>query len=527
MKTKAKNKKEKKVNKPVRDPRHRKFRVLSTSLTIIVIVAIVLLNVIVGFLADRFPLTLDMSSEKVFTLSDESKEIVQSMTKDVEIVIFADINAYFNSIAEQVYQYYYYNSGIEVNLSNELNRVGREVETALTQLNTASDDRITYTIIVPDQEPQKYAEYNTKYNLGSNNVLFISGERHRKIELSTMCDYFSSYTSVTSNVEKVLLSNIYALQGDSDRIVQVLIGHDENSGTIQGLKKLYELNGYQFENLQITGAAEFNKNAEMLLIAAPSVDYTEDEVQRILDWVRNDNKRNRHLMVFINPLADCPNLYEMLKTHFHIEVTDQLIYEDDEGRIHREGDTFNFGIITADVPEGKYTKNSAGSLAVKLPIVRRLICDLPATSDYNTELGIPLTTHPNTAWVSDKSGEKVTLKTDEYPLTSSVTYVNDSWDSFSQKAASTTVTVFGCAEMAFEPHIANHLYKNEELLLDVPNGIFGNEFDLGISTKVIDQGVINITPDTAIVVGVWIFTVSIPVVVLVICLIVFLRRRSL
>ena len=42
----------KKIGKPTRDPRHAKFRVLSTSLTIIVIVGIVLLNVIVGVLAD-------------------------------------------------------------------------------------------------------------------------------------------------------------------------------------------------------------------------------------------------------------------------------------------------------------------------------------------------------------------------------------------------------------------------------------------------------------------------------------------
>ena len=67
----------KKIGKTTRDPRHAKFRVLSTSLTIIVIVGIVLLNVIVGVLADSFPFTIDMSSDKVFTLSEESQNIAK------------------------------------------------------------------------------------------------------------------------------------------------------------------------------------------------------------------------------------------------------------------------------------------------------------------------------------------------------------------------------------------------------------------------------------------------------------------
>lgn len=521
-----KEQKNKNVNKPLRDPRHRKFKVLSTSLTVIVIVGIILLNVIVGILADQFPITIDMSSDKVFTLSDESKAIAEGMTKDVEVIIFADIETYFINIASDLYTYYYTSYGVEVNLSNELERVGREIETVLDQLHTASDGKLTYSVIIPDQEPEKYSQYS-QYDMGDNNVLFISGERHRKIELSTMCDYISSTTSVTSNVEQMLVSNIFTLQGENDRIVQVLTGHEENSSTLYGLKKLYELNGYQFEELLITGSAEFNDKAEILLIAAPSVDYTAEEVQRISTWLRNDNKRNRHLIVFIEPTANCPNLYELLKTEYHIEVTDQLIYETDANRYHHDGEKYNFGIVSADVPENKYTSNSNGTMTVKMPIVRRLICDLASSSDYYEELGIPLTTHPETAWVSDSTGEKLTISTDNYPLTSAVIYVNDAWDSHTQQSASTTVTVFGSSEIAYNTHIANNNFKNEELLLDVVNTITGYELDLSISTKVIEQGVIDFTPDTQMVLGIWVFTVGIPAVILALCLIVFLRRRSL
>lgn len=515
------------VSKPIRDPRHRKFKMLSTSLTIIVIAGIILLNAIVSTLADRYPFTIDMSSDGVFTLSEESQAIAESMEKDVEVVIFADVQSYFISVAEQFYTYYYTYYGEEVNLANELERLSREIETALAQLQTHSGNKLTYSFIIPDQEPEKYAEYSD-YNMGDNNVLFISGERYRKTELSTMCDLSNVY-SVTSKVEQVLISNIFALQGDSDRVIQVLTGHEEDSYTLYGLQKLYELNGYLFEELLITGSADFNANADTLLIPAPAKDYSEQEIQRIRTWLKNDNKRNRNLMVFINPTADCPNLYEMLKTDFQIEVTDQLIYESDPDRYHHDGEKYNFGIVSADVPSNDYTTNSTGELNVIMPRVRRLICELPESSEGIAQLGIPLTTHPDTAWVSriGSDGDKVTLDAEEYPLTSTVAYVYESFDDNTQQAATTMVTICGSAEIAYDEYISNNTLKNEDLLLDMVHAVTGYETNLSISTKVIEKDTTTFTTGTQMVLGIWVFTVGLPAVILVICLIVFLRRRSL
>ena len=62
-------------------PKQLKWVILFTA---IVIVGILLLNIIVGALADRFPFTIDMSSDKVFTLSEESKAVAESIEKDVK-----------------------------------------------------------------------------------------------------------------------------------------------------------------------------------------------------------------------------------------------------------------------------------------------------------------------------------------------------------------------------------------------------------------------------------------------------------
>lgn len=506
----------------VRDPRHLRFKTVSTALTIIVIVGIILLNVIVGILADRFPLTIDMSTDKVFTLSDDSKTFAKSVTNEVEVVVFADTEDYFITLAEYLYASY------QVNLSHEFERLSREVETALAQLKSNSDGKITYTFINPDQEPEKYAKY-ADYNLGENNLLFISGERYKKASLESMIEVVDENT-VNSNVERVLVSNIFALQGSKDRVIQVLTGHDEDAATIAGLKKLYELNGYTFEELVITGAADFYEGAEVLLIAAPKTDYSQEEIRRISSWLYNDTKRNRHLMVFIDPTADCPNLYGMLEDEYQITVTDQMIYETDNDRFSSDGTVYNPAWVWADVASNQYTSSAYGERMVITPQARRLLCDLPtATTVSIDEWGLQLTTHPDSARVSTigSDEDKKELKEDEYPLVSGISYVFETTNNEEQVAATTTVTVFGSSAMAYGMYTQDYSTHNEELLLNVIHSVTGYQTNISITNKVINRDVTQFKTGTQMVLGIWVFTVGLPAAVLLICLVVFLRRRRL
>ena len=43
------------------------------------------------------------------------------------------------------------------------------------------------------------------------------------------------------------------------------------------------------------------------MIAAPSKDYTDDEIKKIREWMNNGGNLGRNLAVFVNYQADCPN----------------------------------------------------------------------------------------------------------------------------------------------------------------------------------------------------------------------------
>ena len=509
-----------------RDPRHLRFRAIATGLTIVVIIGILLLNVVVSALADRYPLAIDLSSDKVFTLSEDSQAFAKSVNNEVEVVVLADPEEFFISFAQYMY------AQTQIDFSREMERISREVSTALAQLKSHSNSKITYTFINPDQEPEKYEKY-AEYNLGTEyNILFISGERYRKDSLANMIELVDANT-LNSNVEKVLISKIYALQGANDHIIQVLTGHSEDRATITGLQKLYESNGYTFEELDITGSAAINDKAELLLIAAPESDYTPEEIHRIDTWLDNDLKRNHHLMVFVNPDKDCPNLYGLLKNKYHIEVTNQKIYESDSNRYFHDGTAYNPAWVWADVPENKYTTTVYGDSIIKAPKARRLLCDLPSSPSSNggiEEWGLILTQHPDTARVGiiGSDEDKQELKEDQYPLVSGVSYVYESQDNNNEnKNATTTVTVFGSAMMAYGMFTTDFSTSNEELLLSVVHAVTGYQTEIAISNKVIAKDVTQFTAGTQMTLGIWIFTIGVPAVVLLIGFVIFLRRRRL
>ena len=154
------------INKDkIRNLRRLRYGTAATVLTIVVIVAILLLNIIMDIVADRYPITWDLSADKVFTLSEESVAIAEAVQNDIEIVVFSDEETFTNPTTGA-------SAGIP-----EFDTTLREFYTALRQYRTHSDGKVTFKFINPDQEPAQFAAYQN-YDVTTADILFISGDRH-------------------------------------------------------------------------------------------------------------------------------------------------------------------------------------------------------------------------------------------------------------------------------------------------------------------------------------------------------------
>ena len=69
---------------------------VSNIVMIIVLACTVFLNMIFNLLGNKFDLSLDLTKNKAFTLTDNSKKFIKSISKDVEIIVLNDENSFSN-----------------------------------------------------------------------------------------------------------------------------------------------------------------------------------------------------------------------------------------------------------------------------------------------------------------------------------------------------------------------------------------------------------------------------------------------
>ena len=175
--------------KRMQNKRRIRYGTASSALTVVVIAAVVLLNVIVGVVADRFPVSLDLSSNKAFTLSKESVAIAEKIQQPLEIVVFYPESEFSNPTSGTA-------QGIP-----EFDTAIKEFYNALKQYKSHSKNAVSFTFIDPNQEPGKFAAYN-EYEVEAGDLLFIYGNRHKT------CAVTDLYSMDTPNILPQAYTNL-------------------------------------------------------------------------------------------------------------------------------------------------------------------------------------------------------------------------------------------------------------------------------------------------------------------------------
>ena len=495
------------------DTRKFRFGAMATGLTVVVIAAVVLLNVVVGILADRFPLNLDLTKDKTYSLQDKSVEVIKNVKKDVEIVIFAEEELFSSGNASQ-YQ--------------ELNTILRQYHEALVRSQSLSGGKIKLTY-VDTTDPT----WKTKYSAYSPSVydtLLLCGDRYQKIGLNDLYTTDQSSYTVISKAEQALISKLTAVTSDANLVLTIFTGHEEDSTVISGLSSLYGGNGYTVEQLNLATAAEFNENSTLGIVAAPAKDFTEEEIKRLREWMSNDGQLGRNLMVVVNYSADCPNLYGYLKDNYQLEVTDNLILETDPNKIMGYSMYYSY----VDIQETDVTKGLGGMTTVLGP-TRQLLTTNTNTDTSSGSTVIPLLTYGDTARlaaVKDVTGDATgdeekdpTFKADAYPINGALWARNWTYNDDNEVIES-NILLMGSMFMATSQGIQTAAYNNEEVLLSTVNKVVGNEDAVNISTKIVGGESLSYTKTTINIILV-VFVVAVPAAILAVCLVVFLRRRHL
>lgn len=270
----------------------------SITLTAIVIAAAVIVNLIAGELPSSIT-QIDMTSQQLSTLTEQSEELLSGLTQDVTL---------------------YY-------IVQDSSR-----DTYISRLLERYDDFSRVT--VEEKDPVLYPEFTSQYTdevLSDNSVIVVCGDNSRVVTYDSMYessfDYtYYSYQTTGFDGEGQLTSAISAVTSGDLPKLYTLTGHNElEIGSSLALS--IEKENIETETLNLITADEVPQDASCLLIASPATDLTDEETEKILNYLKSGG---RAILITDYTGEERPNLDTILE-YYGVSLTEGIVMEQDAG----------------------------------------------------------------------------------------------------------------------------------------------------------------------------------------------------
>lgn len=291
------NKKCKKRFKDTINIKHLKNGSYSSVMIVVFIAIIIVINMIAGNLPSKYT-QLDTSSEKLYTIGDETKAMLKDLDKDVTIYQIAQ-------------------SGSEdETISNLLQRYADESE------------HITIEQKDPVVNPKFVSEY-TNDNLSSNSLIVVCGDRNKVINYnniyeSTMDYNTYSYQTTGFDGEGQITSAIAYVTSEDLPVMYTLEGHGEQE-LDSTVKEDIEKANMEIKSLNLLTEGTVPEDTSCLLIDSPTTDISEDEKTALIEYLENGGKA----MIFSDYTGqEMPNFDAVLE-NYGVNRVDGLVFEGD------------------------------------------------------------------------------------------------------------------------------------------------------------------------------------------------------
>lgn len=287
---------------------------MATAFTAGFIVIVILINVVVSILGERFPsLNIDLTAQSVNTLSEDSIEVVDSVSRPTTITILAPEDS-----IEQL-------SYAGMSYSQVANIAERMAE---------RNSNITVQYVDIDANPAFASQYPDD-QLATGSVIVETDLRHRVLSISDLFSVSSNYqtreSAYYSQVDGALASAVNQANSEELPVIAFATGHGEMMET-SSLERLLSTNNFEPVTFNML-TDEIPEDTQVIVIGAPSTDYTVEEIAKLDAFLNDETKEmNRTLFITFYPAQEeLPNLSTFL-AEWGMEVSRDVIGENDSSR---------------------------------------------------------------------------------------------------------------------------------------------------------------------------------------------------
>lgn len=274
-----------------------KYGAFST-LTAIFVIAII---VVVNLVASQFDLKYDLTSDKRYSLSEETKEIIKDLDEDINIYPLFLEGSQDPRFTELIDQYEVINKNIKVSY----------------------------------KDPTKYPTFVAAYQkddeaIGNNSVIVESGEKYKVIPYNDLVTVSYPYQEqmdftpvVTAiNIEPEITNAIQYVLQEKTSTIYSLSGHNEVSLPNHYIKALNDM-GFDYSTIDISLKEGFPEDCEMLVMTTPESDISKEEQEKILGFLKNNGKA---IIIMDSTVSKMPNLMGVLG-YYGVTIEPYTIFE--------------------------------------------------------------------------------------------------------------------------------------------------------------------------------------------------------
>lgn len=260
--------------------------VFHTGFVAIAVAAAVIINLAVRELPATIT-SIDATSTKMYSLTDDTKEYVKNLTEDVTIYVLATESSADTTLEETLERY----EGLS--------------------------DHIKVTYKNPSKYPTFYQQY-TDTAPTSNSLIVVSEERSRVVDYSDIYEYSYDYSTYSSSIdgydaEGQLTSAIQYVTMDSSELPAIyeVQGHGETSLS-GGFSEVVEKANITLSDLTLLEVDEVPEDAAAIIINAPTSDLSSDDAKKVISYLQAGGKA---ILICNFQYPDLENFNSVLSTY--------------------------------------------------------------------------------------------------------------------------------------------------------------------------------------------------------------------
>lgn len=474
----------------------RKFKKggFSTAVIAVFAAAIIVLNMVAVLATNKLSiLSLDLSEQQTYNLSQDTIDFIETVNKEITITVLASESDYTSAN-----EYY--------NMANIL----------LKQFHNYND-KITIEYVDLTANPTYVNKYENEELYGGEYIVSC-GDKYRILTASDdlfEIGYTGDYSSTEVqgiNVEPAVTTAILNVTSENQIKVQFVEGFGEYRA--DAFKNLLEQNNYEVSTVS-TLTENIDSKTQALVLFTPSVDLDEASTQKIKDFLNNNGEYGKNLIyVSSDTQVDTPNIDALIE-EWGMKLSNGVVAETDYSKLLSPNSMY---VSVADYNNTDYTDGLKDST-------------LPMVAGYTRPVEIKNENTASSMLVTSSAARLIPFDADE---SFSLDDVEDSQYNIAavgtkvsgEEGITSNVVVFGSALVFDESAIKISSYNNGAYLVNMINKLTDNQDEgIAIDGKDLTNPALGITTDqiytwSVICIGV------IPVLIIIVSIIIWARRRN-